>query len=132
MYASEKEAIDAFSVRSASQDGINLGSGEKVVCVDPSLDLLAYLNVLLKRSGYDVFTTHSLQDARTFVKVMKPKVVVCGPGLQANDFAMENLRQAAGHSQLVLLSANFSTTEASHAGLDLVERLRAILNSPQA
>jgi anti-sigma B factor antagonist len=128
-YASEKEAVDAFFLRAESLGATTLGLGEKVVCVDPSLDLLAYLNALLKRSGYEVFTTHSLADAKTFMKAMKPKGVVCGPGLQANEFAMESLRQAAPHAQFLMLAPDFSTTDASHAGLDLVERLRALLNS---
>jgi anti-anti-sigma factor len=129
--ASEKEAVDAFSVATGSQGAITLGAGEKIACIDTSADLLAYLNALLKRSGYEVFTTHSLSDAKTYLRAMRPNVVVCGPGLQANEFAMESVRQSAPHSRFLLLPSDFSTAHASEAGLGLVERLRALAQNPQ-
>jgi hypothetical protein len=61
---------------------------------------------------------------------MKPHVVVCGPGLWANEFAIETLRESAPNAQFLMLSSDFSTTEASQAGLDLVDRLGALLNPP--
>jgi len=131
-YASEKEAIDAFLEGPRAHGTTTSGLGAKVICIDPSLDLLAYLNALLKRSGYEVLTTHSLSDAKTFVKATKPDVVVCGPGLHANEFAMKNLREYAPNAQFLMLSSDFSTTDASHAGADLVDRLRALLNPAQS
>jgi anti-sigma B factor antagonist len=130
-YASEKEAVDAFLDGPQPHGATSLGLGGKVICcIDPSLDLLAYLNALLKRSGYEVLTTHSLSHAKTLVKAMKPHVVVCGPGLWANEFAIETLRESAPNAQFLMLSSDFSTTEASQAGLDLVDRLGALLNPP--
>jgi anti-anti-sigma factor len=130
-YASEKEAVDAFLEGPLSHPPA-APLGATIVCVDPSIDLLAYLNVLLKRSGYEVITTKSVADAKTLLKVRNPDAVVCGPGLQANEFGIANLRQSAPSMKFLMLSPDFSTTDASHAGVDLVERLRALINPPQA
>jgi anti-anti-sigma factor len=131
-YASEKEAVDAFLEGPRSPAAPSSGSGAKVVCIDTSNDLLAYLNALLKRSGYEVLTTQNLSDAKTLVKATKPGVVVCGPGLRANQIAIENLRQAAPTAQFLMLASDFSTTDASQAGLDLVDRLRALFTPSQS
>lgn len=131
IYASEKEAINAFSITAGSQGVTTPGLGEKIACIDTSPDLLAYLNALLKRSGYEVFTTHSLSDAKIYLRAMRPNVVVCGPGLQTNEFAMESVRQSAPRSKFLLLPSDFSTAHASEAGLDLVESLRALAQNPQ-
>ncbi len=131
-YASEKEAVDAFQEGPGSHGTTSSGLGAKIICIDTSVDLLAYLNALLKRSGYEVLTTHNLSDAKRLAKATKPDVVVCGPGLHADEFAMENLRQAVPKAQFLMLASDFSTTDASHAGLDLVERLRALINPQQS
>jgi anti-anti-sigma factor len=131
-YATEKEAVDAFLEGPAHHAAATSGQGARIICVDTSTDLLAYLNALLKRSGYEVITTHNLSDAKRLAKVTSPHVVVCGPGLHADEFALEGLRHAAPKAEFLMLPADFSTTDASHAGAHLVERLRTILNPPQA
>ncbi len=131
-YPSEKEAVDAFLEGPQSHSAQSSTLGAKVMCVDTSADLLAYLNALLKRSGYEVLTTQSLSDARRLAKVTKPSVMVCGPGIHADQFAIENLREAAPNAQFLMLSSDFSTADASHAGKDLVDRLSALVNPPQS
>lgn len=128
-YPSEKEAVEAFLEGPQAHATHSAGMGAKVLCVDTSVDLLAYLNALLKRSGYEVLTTHNLSDAKRLAKVTRPNVVVCGPGVHADDFAMEGLRESARDAQFLMLPSDFSTTDASHAGKDLVDRLSALLGT---
>ena len=52
-FATESEAIAAFSEGSYNTEVTAHTSTKKVVCVDPSTDLLAYLNALLRRAGSD-------------------------------------------------------------------------------
>src|SRR5579864_1288534 len=127
-YATEKEAVDAFLEGPRQHAAASSGAGAKIFCIDTSVDLLAYLSVLLKRSGYDVTTSHRLSDAKTLAKVRRPDAVVCGPAIHTDEFAMENLRHSAPHAKFIMLSADFSTKDASHAGMDLVEQLRAHFN----
>ena len=131
-YATEKEAVDAFLEGPHQHGAASSGAGAKIFCIDTSVDLLAYLSVLLKRSGYDVTTSHRLSDAKTLVKVRRPDAVVCGPAIHTDDFAMENLRHSAPHAKFIMLPVDFSTKDASHAGTDLVEQLRALFNPTQA
>jgi anti-sigma B factor antagonist len=126
-YASEKDAIEAFSERpQASQETFG-GSNNRVVCLDTSLDLLAYLRVLLQRSGYDVFTTQYLSDAVTFTKGTRTSLVIFGPGLRSKETAVEKFRQSAPNAKLLHLPSDFSTSEADQAGVELVNRVRSLL-----
>jgi anti-anti-sigma factor len=127
-YASEKEAIDAFSHRQHHPQGSPHPSKRKVLCVEDSADLLAYLSVLLKRAGYDVVTTKNLGDATTFVKATKPELVVCGPSAQTNGPLFERFRLSHPNVELLLLPLDFHATEAAEAGLNLVNRIQAVLN----
>jgi anti-anti-sigma factor len=127
-YATEKEAIDAFPYRQHLPQGSPHPSKPKVLCVEDSADLLAYLSVLLKRTGYDVFTAKNLGDAATFVKATKPALVICGPGAQTNGPLFERFRFSHPNVELLLLPLDFHATEAAEAGLNLVNRIQALLN----
>jgi anti-anti-sigma factor len=126
-YASEKEAIEAFSARPELPEVAPQTASTRIVCLDTSLDLLAYLKILLQRSGYEVFTTRYPSDAVALVVGTKPRVVVCGPGMRANESVIEKFRQSAPNVQLLHLPPDFSTSEADQAGSELVNRLRALL-----
>jgi len=127
-YASEKEAIDAFSERSRFPQDAFEPAAPRVVCIDTSKDLLAYLSALLKRSGYQALTTSYPSDAITLLG--KRGVLIVGPGMQANRLALERFTQIGPKVQLLMLPSDFSTAEASQAGLDLIDRLRPLLQIP--
>jgi len=131
-FASEKEAIDAFQEGGRSHATTLAGQVGRILCVDTSADLLAYVSALLKRSGYEAITSKSVADAKMLITATNPDVLVCGPGLRANEFAVENLRQSAPRAKFLLLSSDFSTTLASDAGRDLVEQLLALFRPPQS
>ena len=82
---------------------------------------------MLQRSGYEVFTTRYASDAVALVIGTNPRVVVCGPGLQANESLIEKFRQSAPNVHLLHLPSDFSTSEADQAGVDLVSRIRSLL-----
>jgi anti-sigma B factor antagonist len=130
-YASEKEAIDAFSDRSRSPEETSGTAATRIVCVDTSTDLLAYLNALLKRSGYEVFTTRYPSDARILVTSTKPSIVIIGPGMRTNEALIEKFRQTDPSVHFLSLESDFSTAEASQAGVNLVNRIRWLLKVQQ-
>jgi anti-anti-sigma factor len=131
IYASEKEAIDSFSQRRPHSQPSPHPATPKVLCVESSADLLAYLSALLKRSGYDVMTTKNLGDAATFVKAAKPALIICGPSAQTNASVFEKFRLSHPNVELLLLPLDFHATEASEASVNLVHRIQSLL-SPQA
>jgi anti-anti-sigma factor len=128
-YASEREAMEAFSARPVVRDEAFPQSNSRIVCLDSSLDLLAYLRVLLQRSGYEVFTTQYASDAVTFVKGAETSLVICGPGIRANQIAIDKFRLGTPNVRLLHLPPDFSMSEADQAGPDLVNQVRSLLAS---
>jgi anti-anti-sigma factor len=126
-YASEKEAIEAFSEGPQTPHDSFQSSINRIVCLDSSLELLVYVRVLLQRSGYEVFTTQSLSDALTFAKVRQASLVILGPGTRSKETAIERFRQSVPSAKLHHLPSDFSTSDADQAGLDLVNRVRLLL-----
>ena len=124
-YASEKEAIEAFSWVLAPPE--KTSGGTRIVCIDSSNDLLAYLNVLLKRAGYEVFTTRYPSDAMILIRATKPRIVIYGSG--TSESAIEKFRESVPNVQVLLLPSDFSTAEASQAGTELVDRVRSVLTA---
>jgi CheY-like chemotaxis protein len=122
----EKEAMKAFSARTRSPATESPVSGTKILCVDTSSDLLAYLSALLHRSGFEIFTTRILSDAVTLLKATRPDVVILGPAIHTDQRAIEVLQRTDPKVQLLFLPTDFSAAEASQAGLELVERVRSL------
>lgn len=129
-YASENEAIEAFSKgRSASGEAPG-NSKTTIVCIDQSADLLAGLHALLTRSGYEVFTTRYLGSALTFVAATHARLVICGPTMLSSEVGqatVERLRQANNNLPILQLAADFLTAEAGQASVDLVSQVRSML-----
>jgi anti-sigma B factor antagonist len=129
LYASERAAIGARSARQPHPEGSSRSPRPRVVCIDTSRYLLAYLRALLLRAGYDVFATRRPSDASIFIKVTKPRAVILGPGKQGNPPDFEDFHGSAGNIPLLALSSDFVVTEASQAGVDLVNRIRSMLSA---
>jgi anti-sigma B factor antagonist len=132
MYGSESEAIEAFSRAPRFAPERSASTGARILCVDPSRDLLAYVNALLKGSGYEVTATQFLREVTTLVKALKPSVVICGTGmmaLPAGEAAIERLRRSRPNLQVLCLSSDFSSAEAGQAGADLVNRVQSLLTA---
>jgi len=125
--ATEKEALEAFAARLPSPEEVPSASKTRIVCIDTSNDLLAYLRALLQRLGYETFTTRYLTDALTLVRAAKASVVICGPGMRSNERAMEEFRRSASGVPVLALPPDFATSEASQAGRDLVSRIQSVL-----
>ena len=121
--ASEREAIEAFSEGRRPLEKTSQTARTRIVCIDSSPDLLAYLNVLLKRAGYEVLTSRYASDATTLIAATGPRVVICGPGMST----IEKVRRSFPHVQVLLLPTDFSTAEASQAGVELMDRVRSLL-----
>ena len=131
-YQSEKDAIEAFSGGRRSDQTAVAPSAAKILCVDTSPDLLAYVSTLLKRAGYEVFTSRYLGEAITLVNVIKPNVVICGAGLAeltTGAAALEKFRQSGLGIQILHLPTDFSATDAGQAGVDLLNRLQSLLTA---
>ena len=129
-HSTESEAIAAFRDRAYPE--ATESSRTRIVCIDTSKDLLAYLRALLAGSGYEVHTAWNLADAKTLVNVIKPQMAICGAGilgLPTTPAAIEKFRQSVPDIQILHLPPEFSTAEAGQAGTDLVNRVQSLLTT---
>jgi anti-anti-sigma factor len=129
IYSTEQEALASYAQREAPCREPRTSVDAKILCIDPSSDLLAYMTAVLKPAGYEVRTTRYLADASTLLTAMKPKAVVCGPGVQSATPAFEKFRRLDPRIQFLMLPADFHTSGAHDAGVDLVARLQSLLQT---
>lgn len=128
-YGTERGAVEAFRHRPHAPAQDSSASRPKLICVDSSSDLLAYLGALLKRFKYDVCTAKYLSDAITLVKSTHPRLAICGPGTQESATAFEKFRQADPCMKILILQPDFQASEAGKAGSSLVEQIGALLGA---
>lgn len=129
IFEMEAQAVESFRHRPAAQEA-GPAAGKKLLCVDESADVLAYLGVLLRRSGYEVLTAQKMSDFSRLLKATRPDAVVAGHGIQANPMAAEIFRRAGPQLRVVFLPSEFSSAEASEAGREIVDRLHAAFLEP--
>jgi anti-sigma B factor antagonist len=127
IYETETEAVEAFRQRSIGEAATAPGPKKRVLCLDESHDVLAYLGLILRRSGYEVLTAQTVSDFVRFLTATKPHGVLAGHGMHGNQRLEEALKRAGPEVSVLFLPAEFSTAEASEAGPDLVERVGALL-----
>jgi anti-anti-sigma factor len=129
IYENEQDALTAFGLRPQPREAHSWSGNTKVLCIDPSSDLLAYMTEVLKRAGFEVKSARYLADASTLLAIMKPSAVVCGPGIQSSGPAFEKFRSLDARTLFLMLPSDFHTSHASDAGLELINSLQTLLQS---
>ncbi len=97
-------------------------AGSRVLCVDPSCDLLTFVRTILQTAGYVVHTTENLFDAKVLLRASRPDFLVLGPNLdsvRSNNTLREYLPRV-----VLTLDAHFDHLEAAEAKAILLDRLR--------
>jgi anti-anti-sigma factor len=131
LYNTESDAIAAFSQRSFDPLEQLSSSRPRIICIDGSSDLLAYLSALFKRFDYEVYTAKFLVDAATLVRCVHPRLAICGPSTQSNAAAYEKFLHADPRMQILVLPSGFQEKEAGEAGTALMQQVQALLKAPQ-
>jgi anti-sigma B factor antagonist len=129
----DTEADSIADVHDASDRESSLGRPD-ILCVDPSVDVLAYLRELLKQSGYRMLTASNLPDALILLKTTGPRVVVVGSDLRAAGatWTAQEFNRIANQGAVVELPSGFSGRDAGDAALQLLEAIHAIVPSKNA
>ena len=125
MHSTETEAISALYRRTKSTAVPR--SEVRVLCVDPSADILAYLREVLRRAGYHALTANNVYDALILLRAAPPKLLVLGPTMQMNrrGYTADTFRTAAAGAPVVELGVDFSIKDAGEAATQLIARVRA-------
>lgn len=126
-HTSEEEAVLAFYRRQTAPARAPMG-GLTILCVDQSVDVLAYLRELLHRAGYNVLTNNNPRDSLILLRATRPALTVLGPNLKAAPGTEQAFRTACAASPVLELGDEFSTLHAGQAATDLLERIRAQLH----
>jgi anti-sigma B factor antagonist len=129
IYPTEPEALASFAHRPTPRQAHSWTANTKVLCVDPSSDLLAYMSAVLKPAGFEVKSARYLADAATLLTAMKPRAVICGPGVQSESPAFEKFRRLDPHILFLQLPSDFHAAGAAEAGFDLISRLQSLLQT---
>lgn len=123
LHESEETALVAF-YRPAGRAEPQVAMGRSILCVDSSLDVLAYLRELLRRAGYSVQTSDRISDARLLLRVSHFDLVLIGPDKLSAPDALQALRNASAGVPMIELGKEFSTRHAGEAGADLLSLIQ--------
>lgn len=128
MYEQEEEAITAFY---RHHDGPEQAArnGTRLLCVDESADVLAYVRELLGVAGYDVVSSTSVPDALILLRATRPTLVVLGPNLKASAGTRQTFDRECSKLPVVELGDEFSTLHAGEAAEGLLKKIQARLSS---
>ena len=124
----EEDAIAAFYRRTTTSRRLNPASAT-VLCVDQSADVLAYVREVLRRASYNVLTSSSVHDAMILIRAARPGLLVVGPNLASSAGTLESFRAVSAALPVVELGDDFSTSDAGQAAAELLEKIRARLDS---
>jgi anti-sigma B factor antagonist len=128
-HETQLEAISSLYQHTTSSTRVT-PSEVRILCIDRSTDVLAYLRELLLHAGYNPLTNNSIYDALILLKAARPKLVILGPNPPSEHptETWETFRKAAMCLPLVELENDFSSREAGQAGAQLLGTVRALLS----
>jgi len=107
IYKTEAEAIYGLYGEVSRDLRPGMPTGSRLLCVDSSPELLAYLREILHAENYPVLTALNLEDALLLLRATKFSLVAVGPNfVREGASTVEALRAAAGNTPLVTLREN--------------------------
>jgi anti-sigma B factor antagonist len=125
-HPSESDAVAAF-YSAAKEVKTPERLATDVLCVAPSLDVIAYLREVLRQAGHGVMTSDNLPDALILVRATRPKVVVMSAALRwQNSDAAEAFREVAAKVPVIELPSDFSHRDAGLAARRLLDQVRDV------
>lgn len=125
---SEEKAVAAFYRLSGSWEKLKT-TGPSVLCIDRSTDVLAYLRELLRRAGYETYTSNNLHDSLILMRVTPPGLLLLGPDLTGSPATEQAFQSACAKLPVVELGSEFALLEAGEAASKLLEKIGNRLNS---
>jgi len=126
IFPTEEEAILSFLKQRAAEK-TRAKTGPRVVIVDQSPDLCAFVRTVLTQHGFDVQSTYSYRDARIMLKVQPADFILVGPGTGqlSNDFVVKTLQTSAPGTTTLALGEDFHYRDAHEATETLLHLLGA-------
>ena len=129
-YESDAEAIAAFYRAPTGSNRPSPFIAPNVLCVGKSVELLTYMQEVLRQAGLSVTTIDNLPDAVTLLKATSPKVVLVAHELRSAGSAgmVEMFNRLTATVALVELPPDFARQDPIETGPRLVDRVRVLLD----
>jgi anti-sigma B factor antagonist len=121
-YATEQDAVVSF-LTSPSAPSVADQPGHRVLVVDRSADLGAFVRAVLGRHGYDVKSASLVSDAKLLLQVQPVDFILVGPGTPQMPSAniLVALKNVAPKTTALQLTPEFRTLDAHQAAELLLE-----------
>jgi anti-anti-sigma factor len=125
-HATEEDAVLAFaggrSTQTARQE-----RGPRVLLLDQSADLCAFVRNVLAQHGFDVQATHHLGDAKVLLKVDAVDYILLGPDASQfpSDTVLSSLSALAPRAAALQLPADFNCCDANQCAELLLQMFGA-------
>jgi len=124
VFALEQEAVDSFPAP-APQISKPAAPRARIIFLDQSHDLCAFVRTVLTAHGYEVLSTDHVREARILLQVGNTDVLVLGPN--RSQVGTEGLAASLGalspKTTVIELDKQFQTLEAEQAGNVLLQLL---------
>jgi anti-anti-sigma factor len=125
-FATEHEAVHSF----LTQDAANIPvpqSGRRVLVVDRSPDLGAFVRAVLTQYGYEVKSASLISDARVLLQCEPVDYILVGPGSpqMPSATALAALKNLAPQATALELTREFRTFDAKQAAEILLEMFQS-------
>ncbi|HEX4007211.1 MAG TPA: STAS domain-containing protein [Acidobacteriaceae bacterium] len=125
-YPTEDEAVQSFQGQAHSESA-SPSQRRRVLVIDRSADLGAFIRAVLAQHGYEVNTVSLVRDARTLLQFQAVDFILLGP--DAPDCvpatALAALRDMAPKAAALALCPDFRSFEAQQAAKVLLEMFQA-------
>lgn len=124
--ATEQEAVIAFLRDAMREPATPSRPGRRVLLVDRSRDLGAFVRAVLTQHGYDVYAASLVGDAENFLSVHPIDFILAGPGAEElpPEQVLGALREIAPQAAALQLAPEFASFDAHDAATRLLELFR--------
>jgi anti-sigma B factor antagonist len=131
-YPTDQAALQSFLKKPAAQT-IREKRGHRVLLIDSSPDLCAFIRTVLAQYGFDIKSTGMLRDAKVILRNDAVDYILIGPSNAhaTPDILAQHLGPAASKAITRRLSEDFKTRHA-HEAPETLLKLFNITPSPQA
>ena len=122
-YPSEADAVQSFVSQTAGQTR----QRRRVLVIDRSPDLTAFVRAVLTQHGFEVNSASLIREARTLLQFQAVDFILLGPGTPQTAPAspLETLRKIAPGAETLELGPDFSTFDAQRAAEVLLNLFQA-------
>ncbi|MGA8938185.1 MAG: STAS domain-containing protein [Acidobacteriaceae bacterium] len=118
-FPTEQDAVASYRTQTSTHKPRE-NHGPRILLVDPSTDLCAFVRTVLSQHSFDVKSSSMVQDAKVILRTSEIDVLLLGP--TSNDIVAQTLTAIAPKANTLRLPPDFNTHNA-HEAADILLQL---------